>query len=131
MFEVIKAAIEAGGYKLDAMLNRIHTFAAKGYISADQMAELEAMARGEANVSEEVSIFAKVAELEARIRALEMGAVSAPPSTEEYDEYATGKWYYNGDKVSFGGKNYVCTAPDGVVCVWSPVEYPAYWEEVE
>ena len=131
MFEVIKAAIEAGGYKLDAMLNRIHTFAAKGYISADQMAELEAMARGEANASEEVSIFAKVAELEARIRALEMGAVSAPPSTEEYDEYVVGKWYYNGDKISFDGENYVCTAPDGVVCVWSPVEYPAYWEEVE
>lgn len=131
MFEVIKAAIEAGGYKLDAMLNRIHTFAAKGYISADQMAELEAMARGEANVSEEVSLFAKVAELEARIRSLEMGAVSAPPSTEEYDEYVAGKWYYSGDKVSFDGKNYVCTAPDGVVCVWNPAEYPAYWEEVE
>lgn len=130
MFDVIKAAIEAGSYKLDAMLSRIHTFAAKGYISADQMAELESMARGKADVSEEVSIFAKVAELENRIRALEMGAVATPPSTESYDDYVPGKWYYGGDKASFNGKNYVCTAPEGIVCVWSPSEYPTYWREV-
>ena len=50
--------------------------------------------------------------------------------TESYEEYTVGKWYYNGNKVSFDGKNYNCIAPEGVVCVWSPTEYPAYWEEI-
>lgn len=52
------------------------------------------------------------------------------PPTEEYPEFVVGKWYYNGDKCSFGGKNYTCTAPTGTVCVWSPTDYPAYWKEV-
>jgi hypothetical protein len=59
-----------------------------------------------------------------------MGAVATPPSTESYDDYVPGKWYYGGDKASFNGKNYVCTAPEGTVCVWSPSEYPTYWREV-
>lgn len=41
-----------------------------------------------------------------------------------------GKWYYNGDKITFEGVKYKCIAPDGVVCMWSPKEYPVYWELV-
>ena len=52
------------------------------------------------------------------------------PDAEEYPEYEVGKWYYAGDKISFNGSNYVCIAPDGAVCVWSPADYPAYWEEL-
>lgn len=29
-----------------------------------------------------------------------------------------------------GGSVYTCIAPAGVVCTWSPDEYPAYWEKV-
>ena len=36
----------------------------------------------------------------------------------------------NGDKITFEGGKYKCIAPDGVVCVWSPKEYPVYWELV-
>ena len=36
--------------------------------------------------------------------------------------------YYNGDKVTYNGKHYVCIAPDGTACVWSPDVYPSYWQ---
>ena len=68
-------------------------------------------------------------DLESRVRALESNTQIETP-TEEYLEFVVGKWHYNGDKCSFGGKNYTCTAPTGTVCVWSPTDYPAYWEEV-
>lgn len=43
--------------------------------------------------------------------------------------YAPGTWYYRGDRVDFEGVMYTCVAPVGVVCVWSPLEYPTYWQE--
>lgn len=58
--------------------------------------------------------------LEERLVALEK-TVSVP-------EYAAGTWYYRGDKVNFNGTVYSCIAPIGVVCVWSPQEYPIYWQ---
>ena len=45
------------------------------------------------------------------------------------DAYMPGTWYYRGDRVSLDGVMYTCVAPAGVVCVWSPAEYPAYWQE--
>ena len=70
---------------------------------------------------------AKLLELEGRIRALEEAGAS---DTEEYPPYKPGVWYYKGDRVSENGVNYVCIAPDNVVCTWSPTEYPAYWEAI-
>lgn len=61
--------------------------------------------------------------LEDRVQALERAAV--------VPEYVPGKWYYRGDKVSADGINYTCVAPAGVVCVWSPTEYPDYWQKEE
>lgn len=49
---------------------------------------------------------------------------------DEYPEYVPGKRYRNGDKCSFEGFNYRCTAPEDQVCTWSPAEYPDYWEIV-
>jgi hypothetical protein len=43
--------------------------------------------------------------------------------------YQPGTWYYRGDRVSLEGTSYTCVAPAGVVCVWSPAEYPTYWQE--
>lgn len=56
-----------------------------------------------------------------RVAALEK-AMPAPAA------YVAGTYYYRGDKVTFAGAVYSCKAPDGVVCVWSPTEYPVYWE---
>lgn len=61
--------------------------------------------------------------LEERVTALEKAAA--------YAAYVPGTYYYRGDKVSLDGVNYVCVAPEGVVCVWSPKEYPAYWAKEE
>ena len=36
----------------------------------------------------------------------------------------------NGAGVTFESKKYDCIAPEGVVCTWSPAEYPTYWQEV-
>lgn len=127
MYEVIRAAISAGDYKLEEMLYRIRTFAAKGLISAEEMTELEELARMGANVRGETDVFAKLLELEGRVRALEEAGAS---DTEEYPAYKPGVWYYKGDRVSENGVNYVCIAPDRVVCTWSPTEYPAYWQAV-
>ena len=57
--------------------------------------------------------------VEQRLSALERSAF--------VDSYTAGKWYYRGDRVRFDQNVYTCIAPDGVVCVWSPLEYPAYW----
>ena len=127
MYEVIRAAIMAGDYKLEDMLNRIRTFAARGMISAEEMDELEELARMSANVRSETDVFEKLLELERRIRALEEASEDEP---EEYPPYKPGVWYYKGDRVSENGVNYVCIAPDRVVCTWSPTEYPAYWQAV-
>lgn len=128
MYEVFKAAINDGNYKLDSMLDRIHLYVAKGKIGMDEMTELEALAREKATVKGEVDVFEKLMELEERIRVLEAGNTSG--ETEDYPEYIAGKWYYRDDKCGFNGENYKCVAPAGAVCTWSPAEYPAYWERV-
>lgn len=61
----------------------------------------------------------------------EMGAEEPTEPSDVYPEYVVVKWYYNGDKITFDNEKYICTAPDGQVCVWSPVDYPAYWQKVE
>ena len=81
-------------------------------------------AQANADFGSSIDIIAKIEELDARVRALEGGG-------GETAEYMPGTWYYSGDKVSFEGKIYVCTAPGGQVCTWSPAEYPDYWEEVQ
>ena len=126
MYEVIKAAIEAGHYQLEEMLLRIRTFAAKGLISGEEMSALEEMARQSAEARSEVDVFHKLTELEQRIRKLEMGE---SPQTDP--EYVTGKWYYRGDRVMENGVSYICCAPENVVCTWSPTDYPAYWTKAE
>ena len=80
-----------------------------------------------ADTAQEVNMLAKLEELEQRVKALETG--NTEPG-EAYPDYVVGKWYYNGDKITFEGGKYNCIAPDGAVCTWSPKEYPAYWELV-
>ena len=129
MYQIIKNVIERGGYDLTAILQKVNTLWANGNITDEQYDELLGLARGGAQTKDSVDIIARLNDLESRVRALESNTQTETP-TEEYPEFVVGKWYYNGDKCSFGGKNYNCTAPTGTVCVWSPTDYPAYWEEV-
>ena len=127
MYDVIKDVINTRRYVLADMLHKIDTLWAQGDIDDDQRTELIALAQGNADMTQEVNVLARLEELEQRVRALETG--STEPG-EAYPDYVAGKWYYNGDKITFEGGKYKCIAPDGVVCVWSPTEYPTYWELV-
>ena len=128
MYDVIRDVINTQRYVLADMLHKIDTLWAQGDIDDDQRTELIALAQGNADAAQEFNMLAKLKELEQRVRALEESGGADPG--EEYPDYVAGKWYYNGDKITFEGGKYKCIAPDGVVCVWSPKEYPVYWELV-
>ncbi len=128
MYDVIRDVINSRRYVLADMLHKIDTIWAQGDLDDEQRTELIALAQGNANTAQEVNMLAKLKELEQRVRALEESDGAEPG--EGYPDYVAGKWYYNGDKITFEGGKYKCIAPDGVVCVWSPKEYPAYWELV-
>lgn len=133
MYSVIKNVLNQGGYKLGEMLRKIERFWLLDLITEEQRDELLSLARSGADGTVGADVFAKIAELEERVRKLE----NSKPTTEdestaptEPEEFKVGKWYYNGDLVAFEGEIYECTAPEGVACVWSPEDYPAYWKEV-
>ena len=129
MYDIVKRVIHAGGYKLSKVLDKIDLGWVEGSLTDEQRQELRQLAQDGASVSGEVDVIRYLQDLDRRVSAIEQG--QAPEADQEaYPPFVEGKWYYGGDKCSENGKNYTCTAPDGVVCVWSPSTYPAYWEEV-
>ena len=128
MKTIFENVIARGDYDLAGLLKKIDGYHIAGRLSDDERDELYEKARTGANPAESVDVLAKIAELERRVKALEEGHDSGTGSND-VPEYEVGKWYYKDDKVMYDGKEYTCTAPDGVVCVWSPVEYPAYWAQ--
>lgn len=135
MYEITKSVIESKNYELTDMLKKIDVLWVQGSITEEQRNELIALARQNAEVQQSVDVLAKLEEHDRRIKALEDAQTSTDdeeePSKTEYPEYTAGNWYYAGDTITFEGKTYKCIAPFGVVCTWSPSEYPAYWEEVK
>ena len=127
MYDVIRDVINTRRYVLADMLHKIDTLWVQGDLDDEQRTELIALAQGNADMTQEVNVLTKIEELEQRVKALETG--NTEPG-EAYPDYVAGKWYYSGDKITFEGGKYKCIAPDGVVCVWSPTEYPPYWELV-
>lgn len=137
MYKLIKNVLETGKFELSEVLKKIDTFWLKGSITEDDRTELYELAQSKAKPEESVDLFAKINELEMRLKLLEekLASDSETPSEEadttaEYPEFVVGKWYYTGDKVTFEDKQYICIAPESTVCVWSPKDYPTYWEEV-
>lgn len=128
---IIRSAIETGSYDLSSMLETIAYHQAHGDMTLEEMEELTGKARENAKTQYKeddiTTILLQLHDLDKRVKALEEGDEPAP---KEYPEYVVGKWYYNGNGVTFEGKKYDCIAPEGVVCVWSPAEYPTYWQEV-
>lgn len=129
MYNIIKTVIASGNFELTDIIRKIDTVWLEGKITDEEKAELVGMAQGKANPQHSMDLVAKVADLEKRVKTLETQTPTEPEYEEEYPPFEEGKWYYNGDKISFEGNNYVCIAPDGVVCVWSPSAYPTYWEK--
>lgn len=131
MYEIIKNVIQSGRYELTDMLTKIDTLWVQSSLTDDERTELIALAREGADVSQSVDVLEKLADLDKRVATLERAGATDPEPGEEYPEYIPGKWYYKDDKCTYKGSKYICTAPEGVVCVWSPDEYPAYWQLVE
>lgn len=138
MYNIIKAVIESKQFELKDILKKLETFWLQGRITKEQKEELIAMAQDFAQVANSVDLIAKIAELEGRLSTVESElAALKNGNTEggtedvtEYPEYVAGKWYYTGDIVMYNGVAYKCIAPEGQVCVWSPEEHAAYWQEV-
>ena len=128
MKTIFENVIARGDYDLAGLLKKIDGYHIAGRLSDAERDELYEKARTGANPAESVDVLAKIAELERRVKALEERQDSGTGSND-VPEYEVGKWYYKDDKVMYDGKKYTCTAPDGVVCVWSPAEYPAYWAQ--
>ena len=128
MKEVFLAALN-GTFDLSDMLGKIDTHHICGNLSDADREELIRTAREKADPFGGVDVMHMLRDHEARIKALEEAKTADGDTTvETVPEYQVGKWYYNGDKVLFEGVVKTCTAPAGVVCTWSPAEYPAYWE---
>lgn len=132
MKSIFENVINRGMFDLKGLLKKIDTFNVEGKLTDEDRDELYVKARKAANVANSVDVIAKLTELEQRVLALEKASADdteADGTTETVDEYVVGKWYYGGNKVMFDGKEYICTAPEGAICTWSPAEYPAYWDK--
>lgn len=135
MYNVVKNVIVSKNYDLKDILNKIEIMWVRGKLTDDQKEELMSLARNGASVDNSIDILRKLEEHDRRLKALEDAAANnSNPETPDEEEtvpaYVEGKYYYAGDKVTFEDQTYVCVAPEGVVCVWSPKDYPAYWEVV-
>ena len=132
MYNILKNHITNNTFDLPAVLERIKNLYCRMEIDDEQRDELEALAREKADFKAGLNTAEKLLELENRIRALEAFHFNAEggEEAEACPEYQAGKWYYMGDKVAYKGAVYECIAPLGVVCVWNPEEYPAYWQPV-
>ena len=134
MYNVVKSVIETKDYDLADIIKKIDTLWVQGTFTDEQKEELQTLARNGASAGNSVDVMQKLEEFDKRITALEKAFANSEPKEDEEETtvpgYEAGKWYYAGDRVTFEGKVYECIAPDGVVCVWNPKDYPAYWKEV-
>jgi acyl-CoA reductase-like NAD-dependent aldehyde dehydrogenase len=129
MYGIIKDVIKSKNYELTDMLAKIDKRCFENQITEEERDELQALARANADMTKSIDVFAKLQELEMRIKTMEEKKADEP-TDEVIEPFVLGKWYYNGDKCSENGKNFICTAPEGTVCTWSPSNYPPYWKEI-
>lgn len=146
MFETFQTIINAGGYDLADLTQRIKTMYAMGELSDEEMTQLLEQAQTNAKpddsyapLNERVTaIETWQREVENRLDKLESGSSTDPGEpekpTDEWPEYKqpTGAHdaYYNGDQITWNGQHYRCVAPSGTACTWDPGTYPSYWELV-
>lgn len=130
MKSIFESVIARGGYDLSGLLKKIDSYHIQGKLTDADREELYDLARGGADPTGNLDLLAKVLELEDRVKQLEAAQAEQPDPDLAPAEYVPGKWYRAGDRVTFEGTAYTCTAPEDVVCTWSPAEYPAYWEMI-
>lgn len=145
-YEDLRAQISSGDFKLQAMLDKLTRLYIEDMLTEDEYDALMQLARDNANPDKEIEentdivkqLMLRVTESEQKLKDLEARIVKLEyPETESeepvvtYEPYDPYKWYYKDMTCSFEGKNYVCIAPEGVVCTWSPAGYPPYWKLVK
>ena len=142
MFATFQTIINAGGYDLADLTERIKTMYATGELTEEEMRQLLEQAQANAKPDDSYAPLAdrmKVIEtwqreVEERLDKLESGSSTDPSeleeSADEWPEYKqpTGAHdaYHVGDKITYNGKHYTCIY-DG--CVWTPDAYPQGWRE--
>lgn len=159
MYTIIKNVIESGRFELNDILTKIDTIWVQGDLTDEQKADLVELAQTKADpinsyapLQDQIDKLAtelasvktqsqtnadKITAIKAKLE--EQGTeIPDPEPSEPEDEYPpyvdpTGAHdaYYYGDKVTYNGKKYVCTAPQGTACVWNPDTYPACWQLVD
>lgn len=142
MYALIKDVIAKQDFVLNDLLKKIDVLWVQGTITDEQKTELITAAKTNANIDQHINFGPAFAALNARISALELKfeellknseleSETETEAAEDPDAFVPGKTYYAGNKIRFtDGEIYVCTAPPGAVCVWSPTDYPTYWEKL-
>ena len=142
MFATFQTIINAGGYDLADLTERIKTMYAMGELTEEEMKQLLEQAQENAKpddsyapLNERVTAIETLQrEVEARLGKLESGSSTETgepeESADEWPEYVqpTGAHdaYHVGNKITYNGKHYTCVM-DG--CVWTPDTYPQGWRE--
>lgn len=136
MKSIFDKVIARGGYDLNGILKRIDEYHIEGKLTDEERVHLIAAARGDATPDMDVKaeiqmLWAAVRELQAEI-AEKNGEIEDGIDEADVPEFAppTGAHdaYYNGSICRYNGQLYMCVAPDGVACVWSPDAMPGYWQ---
>lgn len=132
MKSIFNKVIRRGGYNLTNMLQRIDEYHIDGKLTDEEREELIAEARGDAkpdvDPTDEIQrLWAAIKKLTSRVEELE--GVTGVDDIPDYSKPSGAHdAYFTGAVVRYNGKTYMCKAPDGVACVWSPDEMPGYWE---
>lgn len=143
MRDTFQTIINAGGYNLADITQRIKTLFALGELSEGEMTQLLDSAAANADqdvllpdVGERVgALETRIAAVEERVGKLETGGVEPGEPEEPVDEWP--EWVrptskdtqdHKGDKVTFNGRHYTCVKNNGSA---SPDEDPKRWQLVE
>lgn len=139
MLETFQIIINAGGYDLADLTERIKTMYAMGELTEDEMEQLIEQAQTNAKPDDSYAPLAdrvKAIEewettVEERLSKLETDSSNDfKEPADEWPEYKqpTGAHdaYHVGDKITYNGKHYTCAMDN---CVWTPDAYPQGWRE--
>ena len=141
MFATFQTIINAGGYDLADLSERIKTLYAMGELTEEEMKQLLEQAQANAKPDDSYAPLAERVKaieewettVEEHLSKLESDSPTEPGEHEEpadeWPEYKqpTGAHdaYHVGDKITYNGKHYTCVM-DG--CVWTPDAYPQGWQ---
>ena len=126
MKELFEQVIALKNYDLKALLANIDQYHIEGKLTDDERQELAQAAREGATADYDYA--GEINALWAAVRALQQSI--SPPAEDEWPEFVqptgAGTAYQVGDKVTFNGKHYISLIDANV---YSPVAYPAGWQE--